>query len=374
MLGDPGALAGRGTTLMAQPIAILRAGAVTSVGGNAPSTFAALRCRLNNFRETAFFDNLGEPLVGGPVEMEDREPHDIIDKHARMLEQAIRECASDLPAMNFGTVPLLLCLADPTRAGRLAGLDQALGDRVFPFFAKQSAIYAYDQTGIARALLEAFKLIKEHPLVIIAGVDSILLPPTLTTLQQRGRILSSGNNNGFIPGEAACALLIGRPDQVGRIPPRFSHRTNLPIAADADTLFCTGVVIGRETSVVGATGPNQGKGLAAVIARSLGANQLQPRDIEVRISDQSGEDYYAKESAIAAGRAGVSPAALWCPADSLGETGAAAGPLAIAWAYAGMHKGYAPGIHCLCHFSADTGERAAIMLSHGQYVAAQRGR
>ena len=139
-------------------------------------------------------------------------------------------------------------------------------------------------------------------------------------------------------------------------------------------LYCASVAIGREASAIGTTGPNQGKGLAAVISKVLGARELQPSDIEVRISDQSGEEYYAKESAIAAGRARVSPAALWCPADSLGETGAAAGPLAVAWAYAGMHKGYAPGIHCLCHFSADTGERAAIMLSHGQYVADKRGK
>ena len=72
--------------------------------------------------------------------------------------------------------------------------------------------------------------------------------------------------------------------------------------------------------------------------------------------------------ALACERAAVSATPQWCLADSLGETGAAAGPLALACAYAAMHKGYSPATVALALLaSEEEGERSALLLGFGPY-------
>jgi 3-oxoacyl-[acyl-carrier-protein] synthase-1 len=200
-------------------------------------------------------------------------------------------------------------------------------------------------------------------------VDSYLNFPTLQALHERGRILSSDNQDGFIPGEAACCLLIGRPNAIKRIPPLYSNvqTPEQPLQPAAENLFCSGLAISREVAVVGGTAPNRAVGLAEAIKTALKAVQDRPDTIGLRISAQSSEDFYAKEFAMACSRAGVSATPLWCLADSLGETGAAAGLLAVGWAYASGHKGYIPASHALCLSASDEGERAAVVLGFGQY-------
>jgi hypothetical protein len=76
---------------------------------------------------------------------------------------------------------------------------------------------------VAFALDECFRLLDKYPQVLIAGVDSLLNFATLQALYERGRILSADNSNGFIPGEGACALLVGRPDMARTVLPRYSN-------------------------------------------------------------------------------------------------------------------------------------------------------
>ena len=43
--------------------------------------------------------------------------------------------------------------------------------------------------------------------VLVAGVDTFLVGRTLDAYHQAGRLLNEVNSNGFIPGEAAAAIL-----------------------------------------------------------------------------------------------------------------------------------------------------------------------
>ncbi|MFZ6675230.1 hypothetical protein [Undibacterium sp. Xuan67W] len=372
---------------MTLPIAILRTGAVTSVGLNAPSTFAAMRARLNNFEETAFLDSKGEPVSAGIVELGADDADNVnnvhlgsLDKQITMLAQAVRECLQALPELDISKIPLLLCVAEVTRPGRLANLEQSLTAGLEQAmqcqFAAQSATYAYGQTSGVFALNAAFELLKTHPLILIAGVDSYLNIATLKAMHEKNRVFASDNQNGFIPGEAACALLVGHPDSAQHILPRYSNvqTQQIPQIQQAKqtpgaSLFCTGLGIARETAVIGGTAPNKAKGLSDATKVALKALPGKASDIGLRISGQSSEDFYAKEFAIANSRSNVSATPLWTLADSLGETGAAAGPLAIGWAYASGHKGYLPASNLLCLLASDEGERAAAILSFGQYQA-----
>ena len=359
---------------MTLPVAILRIGAVTSVGLNAPSSFAAMRVRLNNFEETAFFDSKGEAVCAGIVPLEtDAVRLGIMEKQLAMLAQALRECLQSLPGLATSSIPLLLCVAEVTRPGRPENLERTLNAGIAQIlgygFGAQSASFAYGQASAVFALNAAFDLLKTHPLVMIAGVDSYLGMATLQGLHERGRIFSSDNPDGFIPGEAACALLVGRAAETHHIPPFYSNiqTTGQSGQARDASLFCTGLGIAREMAVIGGTAPNKAKGLADAIKAAVNVLPAKGGGIGLRISGQSSEDFYAKEFSIAASRANVSATPLWSLADSLGETGAAAGLLTIGWAYASAHKAYLPASNMVCLLASDEGERAAAVLSFGQY-------
>ncbi|NHZ89221.1 hypothetical protein F2P45_09350 [Massilia sp. CCM 8733] len=359
---------------MTAPLALLRTGAVTCVGLNAPSTFAALRTRLNNFHDLTFIDPRGEPMTAGLVTLgqeADRGP--AIDKHAAMLARAIGECLDGLAHPDTRDIPLLLCVAEVTRPGRVAALDAglrpALEEALGRHFSPQSRVYAYGQAGAAIALNDAFALAGAHPFVLIAAVDSYVGAGTLLAMHGAGRVLSSVNTHGFIPGEAACAVLVARPDQVSQLAPRWSNRQRASSSASGATLFCTGLGIAHELAIIGGAAPNRALAMSDAIRTSLGGLPPDSGAVGLRISGQSSEDFYAKELALAAARTNVCGTPLWMLADSLGETGAAAGLLALAWAYAAAHKGYAPSFNMLCLMASDEGERSAALLSFGEFSA-----
>lgn len=236
-------------------------------------------------------------------------------------------------------------------------------------FAAQSRVYAYGQGGAAMALNEAFTLAGPHPFVLIAAVDSYACTETLLAMHAAGRVLSSVNPHGLIPGEAACAVLVARPGASTEVAPRFSNRQMKAAADPHATLFCTGLGIAQELAVAGGAAPNRAIALSAAIHMALGGLPPDSGAVGLRISGQSSEDFYAKEFALATARTNVAATPLWMLADSLGETGAAAGLLALAWAYAAAHKGYAPSSNMLCLMASDEGERTAALLSFGEFSA-----
>lgn len=359
---------------MTQPLALLRTGAVTSAGLDAPSTFAALRTRLNDFCDLAFVDNQGEPITAGRVTLgQDADRVPAFDKHVAMLARAIGECLDGVAHADTPAIPLLLCVAEVTRHGRIAALDSglrpALENVLGHHFAPQSQVYAYGQAGAAIALNAAFELAGAHPFMLIAAVDSYLHAGTILPMHAAGRVLSSTNTHGFIPGEAACAVLVARPAQIAQLAPRFSNRIRTTPFTPTETLFCTGLGIAQELAVVGSAAPNKAIALSDAIRMALGGLPPGSGGVGLRISGQSSEDFYAKEFALAAARTNVSATPLWMLADSLGETGAAAGLLALAWAHASAHKGYAPSCNTLCLMASDEGERSAALLSFGEFAA-----
>ena len=368
------------------PLAILRTGCVTSAGLNAPSTFAALRARLNNFTETTVLDSHGEPLIAACIETlaagggGATAQRGSLAWQADLLELAMDDCLRTItrlpPAKD---IPLLLCVSEVTRPGRPPGLDEqllpAIEKRQHCRFAPSSQVYAYGKAGIGMALADAFKLLDKHPLILLAGVDSLAHFDTLQGLHARGRVLDTDNANGVIPGEAACCLLLGRAQDASAYPPLLTNRLAAPAFASraaqspatADTLFCMAASIQREPP--GADALDRANSLTRAITEVLAPSKRDPLQVALRVCSQIGTDQRAREMAVASARASVSATPLWCLADSLGETGAAAGPLALAWAYAAMHKGYAPGPSALSLLASDEGEHCAVLLGFGRYQA-----
>ena len=115
------------------------------------------------------------------------------------------------------SIPVLLCVAEEDRPGRLEGLGDPLFFQTCELlgvrFHERSRVIAQGRVGGAVALHHASRLIHEEGFrhVIVAGVDSYLVAGTLRAYDERERLLTPANSNGFIPGEAGGALLVGPP-------------------------------------------------------------------------------------------------------------------------------------------------------------------
>ena len=88
-------------------------------------------------------------------------------------------------------------------------------------------------------------------------------------------------------------------------------------------------------------------------------------DLDYRITDSNGEQYWFKEATLALDRILRNRKELfeiWHPADCIGEIGAAIGPCTFGLALQASRKRYAFGRGPLCHFSAEDSERLALVL------------
>jgi 3-oxoacyl-[acyl-carrier-protein] synthase I len=89
-------------------------------------------------------------------------------------------------------------------------------------------------------------------------------------------------------------------------------------------------------------------------------------DIDYRITDLSGEQYYFKEAALALSRTlrkRKEEFDIWHPAECTGEAGALAGVSVLSVADAACRKAYTKGPAIVAHMAADAGQRAAITLA-----------
>lgn len=334
-------------------LAIKAAGLVTSVGLCAPSCCAAIRAKLSNPIETAFVNGLAERIVGHevPLEIPWRGRYRLI----HLAAMALNECAAELSLEELARIPLFLCVAETQRPGRDAGLDDSLlrdiCDELQVEFAPQSEVVALGRVSVAHALARSRAVIQAGvaPFALMIGVDSLLREETLDAYDRAQRLLTHANSNGFLPGEGAGAILVGRP------------------AAQAE-LRCTGLGFATEQAHVDSDLPLRGDGLAYAARAALNEAGCGLHDIDYRIADVSGEHYYFKEAALMVGRLARTRRAeheLWHPAECIGETGALAGLAMLVVAEAAARRGYAPGRRVLSHFSGDHGERAAAVFEYG---------
>jgi 3-oxoacyl-[acyl-carrier-protein] synthase-1 len=339
-----------------QPVAILASGMVTGVGLDAPSSCAAIRCAIDNFTETPFMDGGGEWILGSQVPLE--RPWRGLAKLVHMAVPAIRECLAQINGVHSDRIPLLLCVAEEQRPGRLEGLN----DKLFQLIQTELGIQFHPGSGTiprghvsgALALMEARRLIYEEHVsyCIIAGTDSMLVAATLAAYEIENRLLTSNNSNGFIPGEAGCAVLVGPPTPPGRTKQK--------------ELLCLGIGSGHEEATLASEQPLRGDGLVQAFRAAFAEANTTIANVDYRITDANGEQYWFKEAALAVARilrVTKEGFEIWHPVDCIGEIGAAIGPCVLAVALAALRKNYHAGRGPLCHFGSDDGERLALVMS-----------
>lgn len=337
--------------MSALDVAILKTGLVTSVGLSAPATCAALRAKLTNPSETRCLDSNGDWIMAHQVSLD--LPVQGLAKLVKMAVMAIDEVLEDTSREEWSSIPLLLCVAESERAGRLDGLNDQLfldiqadlGVRFSPL----SAIVTHGRVSVAVALAQARQLLanRQCSRVVIAAADSLLTEPTLNHYERQDRILTSSNSNGFMPGEGAGALLVSAA------------------SGNSAGLLCKGAGFAREAAHIESGEPLRGEGLSEAIKAALADAGSEMHHMDFRITDLSGEHYYFKEASLALSRTlrqRKEEFDLWHPAECTGEPGAVAGIAMIALADAACRKTYSKGPNILAHMSNDAGQRAALCL------------
>lgn len=320
-------------------------GMTTAIGLTAPAACAAFRARFDNFTETRFISRDGEWVLGAEAPLE--EGWRGLTRLAQLLSGPVRECLEAADG-EVESVPVLLCLSETSRAGRLPELEEALMAQLAKELDAElhaaSRTYAFGQVGGVVALRDAKTLIeKGAERVIVAGVDGYLNAASVRAFGAEDRLLTASNSNGFILGEAGAAVLLEK---------------------QGSGLGVAGLGFGAESATITSDDPHRADGLVAAMAQALGEAGITYEDVSYRLADIAGEQFYFREAALAQARlwrGKRDPEDVWLPCDGMGQTGAAIIPICLGVGLTAARKAYAPGPIALIHAAHDDGRRAAIV-------------
>lgn len=353
---------------MQTPLSIVSSGIVCSVGLSAPAACAAIHASLDNFKETLFVDESGEPIIGaaippGVLGVPGEDDGSIVggdSRLARMVALAVSECVSGLHGINFRRTALLLVGPEEERSAlspdgpeRCVGAcEEELGDRLHP----ASRAFRTGSPGLVDALTHASELMSQGDVqrVLVAGVDSYINAEDINAALLGERLRTSDSSDGFIPGEAAGCVLVmpsGKASSAG---------------ASKTTLAVAGLATAQEPDSWSSGKANTGRGLANAMRQALGRAGMPAHEIHYLLSDCSGESFFFDESAYAWGRLLRAPRppgyAQLVLASALGEIGAAVGPLMLALALDIARRGWAAGPNFLLNLSATGSLRGATVV------------
>lgn len=352
----------------AAPLAVTAQFVLSAVGLDAETTCAALRARISRVREC----DLYSPMAPGP-ETVDNVP---------LTAAKVPDLEVDLSGMDRLLVLALGALrglidrarmarAELSRAGILLALpapDAVTGtwnlERLFmPTLLARAGLVEVPQGQVAVALggnaavlsllgtaatwLEAGAVDQ----CIVLAVDSYIDVDRLQALDQSYRLKSERGVDGFVPGEAAVALLVQRA--VARTPMQRAALARLTVP-----------VLANEPRPMTGDRPSSGVGLVAALRGAL-RSKPGPEPAGWILCDMNGESYRAFEWGLARVRLGAQLAgqiAMQHPADCLGDTGAACAGLLIACATQAYARNYAPQPVALVWTSSEVGARGALLV------------
>lgn len=328
---------------------------MTAAGFNWATTCAAIRAGLSGVRE----DNLWDPTAGARMNVGRPRTHqwwEGPDMLAELATPTILEC---LAAANSADteVPIFVLLPPPDRPLRPPDLEQivhhGIERRLGRALPPGSLLIPEGATGLFTAHERARRLIAggQASEVVVVAAESFLRQPLAEFYIEHDRLLTADNSDGFIPGEAAAAILLARPQR----------------RAERDVLIA-GWGQGHEAGGILNDEPLSGHGLTRALRSALSVAGRRFDETNYWLTDQNGEAYRFKESTLAQIRLerrsvpATRPFPIWHPIEYLGEIGTAIGPTLLGLALFAHRHRFAPGMLGLMHVTEDMGQRSAFVL------------
>lgn len=335
---------------------VVSTGMACCVGLGAEAACAAMRAGIAMFQELPYSDNSGEAVIGTMVP--DLPPGlRGSQRLTEILTLALRDCLERADQFPASQVPLLVGLAESNRPGGsdLAGsivenVQRKLGKKFHPQLSRALArghTSGFEALAVARDLLRQ----RQVPACLVCGVDSYINAHSLAWLEQHWRLKTPDNSDGVIPGEGAAAVLL-------------QSREASATMRD-DSVRVTGLGFAQEPVDVFSEEPLLGVGLTAAAKAALAEAGREIHEIDIRISDVTGELYGFKEQALTLARLlrrRREAFPIWHCADSIGDTGAAAGVCQLVMAYHALRKPAPSRERFICFTSAVGGDRAVAVV------------
>lgn len=335
-----------------QALRIVAAGLCCAVGYHLEAATCALRANIDHFHESEFLTQKGERIVVARLPEADIWGQ---SRLARWLELAIKDCLQHSPSLDTREIPVVWLAPEPDRHGVTLSwwtdvfneVTATLGLQFHP----RSGVMAIGRAGLCAALERVSDLLNTEncPAAMLIGVDSYLHAATINHYLKADRLLVTGNSDGFIPGEAAAAVLL-----------TTARATDPGIKVIG---YKNGHEVGRRDGSV----PCRAQGLSDTIRAVLTSSQIPYKSLNFRVSDQNGEVFFAKEAANALTRVAPRgghhlPVLTVC--DCLGEIGSATGPAMLAYLSRLMPRPDGPGHTALLHLANDDGRRSAALVQY----------
>jgi 3-oxoacyl-[acyl-carrier-protein] synthase I len=345
-------------------VVVTAIGMTTPVGFTAAQSCAAVRAGIAAIAELDFVietDDLDRvPAIGCAVRGV-TDGYLGLGRWTRLATAALKDLVTNarLSETELAAAGLYLALPPVARDGVDARLPQLLGPRIAQWMraadvANRTRTYPLGHAAGAVALSEAATHVAQGgvPRAIVCGVDSLVEAATLAYYASKRRLKTDDRVDGFVPGEAAACVLVERASQAR------ARGVSALAAIEAAS-------IGTEPTTIWSDDPSDATGLSDAIRGTLDQLPTRGADTRVIVCDLNGETYRAKEfGAVAARVLSAIPAkwAVWHPADSIGDTGAASFAVSTCVGVRGLAKGYAKGDRVLVFGSSDDGLRGSVSL------------
>jgi len=327
----------------------------TSLGYSLGPTLAAMGAGLSNFTDTGLTTPLAAPVTAASLLGRDL-PR--VERLRGLVSIGLIDLQALLTVAGIQHVPLMLGLPSDLDDDEQGALRDMLGSS--PIIQPESAWFPYGRASAFAALSHAVDLVErgENPFIVVGGIDSLCSLPTVYRLVQFERVLGP-LAEGTIPGEAAVFALLARTDQ--------------PAANEATAVVLEATALHRAPVPFTQRDRVSGDALATVLA-SL--RERGSRSVDRVIAAHSGEGYFGGSFAHAYLREVdlmPEPLELELIADRVGDVGAAAGILGLAFAaYRMVTDPRSSHGRALVYSESDTGEVGAAII-HGAPTAWARG-
>ncbi|MFK7989807.1 MAG: hypothetical protein AB8I08_27560 [Sandaracinaceae bacterium] len=353
-----------GVDSSSEPV-VIATGTVNALAFDPYRTWAFRRAEVTGFVGSPFRLPSGNPSAFARVRQLD--PRLIGGERMVALATSALDSMGELVARIPTRARLAVALCLPERTDQTTGTRSGaftrrriegtvVGPLVERGYELMTRSYSLGHAGFGHAALEVGRMLEQGTLdaALILAVDSYYDPFVLDALIQEERILDTDSREGFVPGEAASAVLLARPGvarELGASP--LAQLMSVGVNAEAATM---------DNDL-----PLTGHGLSRPTVALCKRLKSEGRSLDWWLCDVTGEPYRTRELSLAWPRAShhawTERSVLEMLPTHFGEIGAASMATGVVLGIEGLRRGDPAGSTVLVTGSSRGSARAAALLT-----------